>query len=102
MQEIDAAKKSDWHPADIVAALRKKGWSLRQLSIAHDYHPQTLRRALSHPYPNAEKLIAKALGLKPQAIWPARYAARAVRHVQHSKSSAAANQVRNTQAGRAA
>lgn len=67
----------DWHPADIVAALRKAGWSLRQLSVHHGYHPSALSQALRGPYPRAEQLIAEALGVPPETIWPARYAERA-------------------------
>ena len=63
----------DWHPADVVAKLRKAGWSLSRLSVAHDYHPRTLTVALHRPWPRGEKLIAAAIGLRPHAIWPTRY-----------------------------
>lgn len=64
----------DWHAADIVAALRKKGWSLQQLALFHGYASRTsLAKALAQPYPKAEQLIAEALGIKPQVIWPTRY-----------------------------
>jgi len=76
MTNLDIAKKpasQDWHPADIVAAVRKAGWSLRRLSIRHDYHPQSLQRALQTPWPRAELIIARAIGFRPQSIWPSRY-----------------------------
>lgn len=73
MRQIDTAKKGDWHPADIVAALRKSGWSLRRLSAAHEYHPTTLKHALAKPYPKAERIIAAAIGHAPGDIWPSRY-----------------------------
>lgn len=63
----------NWHPADIVAALRKKNWSLRQLSLAQGLHRGTLAKALRHPYPRAERLIASVLGVAPEHIWPERY-----------------------------
>ena len=63
----------DWHKADIVAALRKAGWSLRRLSVQHGYHPQSLKHALHRPWPLAERLIAEAIGVAPQVIWPTRY-----------------------------
>ncbi|MFO1418356.1 MAG: helix-turn-helix domain-containing protein [Methylotetracoccus sp.] len=63
----------DWHPADVVAALRKKGWSLRRLSVAQGYSPTLLKHANAHPYPWAERIIADAIGVKPQEIWPSRY-----------------------------
>lgn len=67
---------TDWHQADIIAAVKKAGWSLRALSIQHGYAPGTLRNALRAPYPNAEKLIAETIGCKPEEIWPSRYETR--------------------------
>lgn len=68
------ASQEDWHPADIHAALRKAGWSLRQLALHHGYASKSgLGNAIHKPYPKAERIIATALGLKPQQIWPSRY-----------------------------
>lgn len=67
----------DWHRADIVAALRKAGWSLRRLSRYHGYEAGSLGQALKRPWPRAERLIAEAIGVSPEAIWPTRYARRA-------------------------
>lgn len=66
----------DWHRADIVAALRKAGWSLRRLSRYHGYEAGSLGQALKRPWPRAERLIAEAIGVAPEAIWPTRYASR--------------------------
>ena len=63
----------DWHPADVVAELRKAGWSLSSLSIRHGYHPRSLCVALHRPWPRGEKFIAAAVGLRPHAMWPTRY-----------------------------
>lgn len=76
MSEIKKPKKgpsSDWHPADIVASLRKAGWSIRQLSKHSGLAPGTLRHAIHSPYPKGEHLIADAIGVKPWEIWPSRY-----------------------------
>lgn len=76
MSNLNSTKKAsleDWHPADIVAALRKRGWSLRKLSMHHGLSPWTLKQAVSNPYPNGERLIAEAIGVKPWEIWPSRY-----------------------------
>lgn len=76
MVNLDIPKRpapTDWHPADVVAAVRKAGISLRRLSIKRGYHAQSLQRALHKPWPRAERIIARALGLKPQQIWPSRY-----------------------------
>ena len=45
----------DWHPADIVAGLRKRGTSL------------------TRPWPKGELIIATALETQPWVIWPSRY-----------------------------
>lgn len=63
----------DWHPADIVAALRKAGWTLRKLDQANGYRPNAVQHALRQPYPKAERIIARAIGVEPHEIWPSRY-----------------------------
>jgi Ner family transcriptional regulator len=68
--------EADWHRADIVAALHKAGWSLRELSRQSGYGPGTLTQALSRPYPKGEAIIASALNMKAEDIWPTRYAKR--------------------------
>jgi Ner family transcriptional regulator len=76
MNSLNSTKKTnpqDWHPADIVAALRKAGWSLRKLSVHYGLGPGSLKNAIAVPYPNGERLIAAAIGVKPQEIWPSRY-----------------------------
>ena len=68
------ATPKNWHRADIVAALKKKGWSLRALSIEAGLSPNTLRSALTAPYLKGERIIAAAIGVEPEEIWPERYA----------------------------
>jgi Ner family transcriptional regulator len=66
----------DWHAADVIAAVRKAGWSLQQLAFAHGYKARTvLTNALRSRYPRAEKIIADTLEKKPGEIWPSRYQA---------------------------
>lgn len=62
-----------WHPADIVAALRKRGWSLRRLSVHHGYSPTVLAVALRRPWPQGEEIIAATIGMTPPELWPDRY-----------------------------
>lgn len=64
---------SDWHAADVIAALRKQGTSLRQLALMRGYAPRSLHKALSHPWKRAEEIIATALGVEPRTIWPSRF-----------------------------
>ncbi|ACT08101.1 putative transcriptional regulator, Nlp [Dickeya chrysanthemi Ech1591] len=66
-------RKSDWHPADIIAALRKKGTSLSAVSRQAGLCSATLSNALYRPWPKGEWLIAAALGVNPEEIWPSRY-----------------------------
>lgn len=63
----------DWHPADIVAAVRKRGLTLRKLSVARGLGPGALKNALSYPYIRAQAIIAEFIGVPPQEIWPSRY-----------------------------
>lgn len=66
-------EQSNWHPADIKAALDKVGWSLRQLSLHSGLSANAVGHALRRPYPRAELIIASAIGYKPNEIWPTRY-----------------------------
>ena len=66
-------ERVDWHPADVLAALKKRGLSLAGLSVANGYHPTAAGKALKQQWPAMERLLAEALGLVPQEIWPSRY-----------------------------
>ncbi|MFV5906027.1 helix-turn-helix domain-containing protein [Klebsiella oxytoca] len=63
----------DWHRIDIVAALHKRGLTMRGLSEKAGLRPDTLKNALDRSYPKGERIIAQALDTKPQNIWPSRY-----------------------------
>ncbi len=65
--------KKDWHPADIIAALKKKGTTLSALSRQSGYTPSTLANALARPWTKGEMIIANALGVEAKRIWPSRY-----------------------------
>ncbi len=65
--------EQNWHPADVLAALKKRGQSLAGLSVANGYHPTAAGKALKLPWPAMEQIVADALGLTPQTIWPTRY-----------------------------
>lgn len=90
MSVSKAPKKSaqaDWHRADVVAALHKKGWSLRALSRQSGLSDGTLKSALDRPYPKAEKIIAAAIGIEAREIWPNRYAKRDFTPVLSTRSA---------------
>ncbi len=80
------AKKTsqeDWHPADIKAALHKRGITLMSLAAAHGLtSSSTLSAALVRSYPVNEQRIADAIGVHPMTIWPTRYHADGSRKLQ--------------------
>ncbi|OCG28191.1 hypothetical protein A9G11_11840 [Gilliamella sp. wkB108] len=66
-------KSNDWHQADIIAALKKKGTSLSKLSRQSGLSSSTLSNALVRPWTKGEAIIASALNVEPSEIWPSRY-----------------------------
>lgn len=66
-------KLIDWHSADIIAALRKKGTSLAAESRRNGLSSSTQANALTRPWPKGELIIATALETHPWIIWPSRY-----------------------------
>ncbi|STY90302.1 helix-turn-helix domain-containing protein [Moraxella bovis] len=73
-QKICQPTSEDWHQADIVASLKKAGTNLSALSEQHGFSRSCLRNALYRRYPKAERIIAQAIGVTPEEIWPSRYA----------------------------
>ncbi len=68
------ASREDWHPADIVAALHKRGITLRALAKQHGLtSPATLSKAMTHSYPASEKRLADAVGIPVEEMFAARY-----------------------------
>lgn len=65
--------RQNWHHADIIAALKKRGTSLAALSRRAGLSSSTLANALYRPWPKGESIIAQALDVEPENIWPERY-----------------------------
>ena len=63
----------DWHSADIIAALKKRGTSMAALSRKAGLASSTLANTLNRHWPKGERLIAEALNVTPEQIWPSRY-----------------------------
>ncbi len=63
----------DWHPSEVVAALRKIGTSIAELSRESGLRHSTLSNALNRGWPKGEWIIAQRLNLHPSQIWPSRY-----------------------------
>ena len=77
MPKLDTPKKpatqQDWHPAYIVYQLRLKGLSLRRLSRLNGFAASSAEVVNRIAWPKMERLVAKAIGVAPQEIWPSRY-----------------------------
>lgn len=64
----------DWHKEDIKAAVRKSGTTMKGLSLRAGYRSvDACSQALHRPYPKVERIIAAAIGVPPETIWPSRY-----------------------------
>lgn len=63
----------DWHPADIIAGIRKQGTSLAAVSRGAGLASSTLANALTRHWPKGERIIAETLNKRPEEIWPSRY-----------------------------
>ncbi|QUY50978.1 helix-turn-helix domain-containing protein [Serratia plymuthica] len=79
--------KRDWHPADVIAALKKKGTTLAAVSREAGLASSTLGNALARHWPKGERLIAEALNLPPAEIWPSRYSEPAYKDEQGGHSA---------------
>lgn len=70
---MNGITKTDWHRADILAAVRKKKKSLAALSREHNLSSGTLINALQRHWPRGEEIISEAIGVAVEEIWPSRY-----------------------------
>jgi Predicted transcriptional regulator len=67
-------KGIDWDKDDIYYALRKRGLNLCELSRRAGLHERTLNNSLYRKWPKGDQIIADAVGLSVNDIWPSRYA----------------------------
>lgn len=68
--------QEDWHPADIVAALHKRGYTLRDIAREEGLNDSsTLSKAMVQSYPAGEQRLAKYAGVSVQDMFPTRYTA---------------------------
>ncbi|EFE9481241.1 helix-turn-helix domain-containing protein [Escherichia coli] len=63
----------DWPPEIIKARLHMSGLSLRSLSLKAGYSRDSLKSVLRTPCRPYQQIIADALGVSPEEIWPSRY-----------------------------
>ncbi|MEQ8864231.1 MAG: helix-turn-helix domain-containing protein [Thalassobaculum sp.] len=62
-----------WDAIRIKGELQRRGLSLAEVSRRHGYHPNSAARALRVAWPEMERIIADALDMKPETLWPDRY-----------------------------
>lgn len=63
----------DWHPEIIKAEIHKLGLSFRTLSLQAGYSKDSLKSVLRTPCKPYQQIVADALGVPPEVIWPSRY-----------------------------
>ncbi len=63
-----------WHPADIKAELEKRGLSLADLARQNGLAPSSLRNVFRARCPKYERIVADAIGVNAEELWPERYA----------------------------
>lgn len=67
------AGNSDWTPRKIVFEVHERGETLRSLSLAAGLAEDSVKNALYRKWPKGQRIIAEALGIAPEVIWPSRY-----------------------------
>jgi Ner family transcriptional regulator len=72
----------DWPSCRIAYELRLRGLTFRRLSKAAGYHPSTLEQTTRRHNLKWERIIADALGKRPEQIWPSRYKERRPRRAR--------------------
>lgn len=79
---------ANWSREKILASLRERGTTAAAIADDAGLSRFTLYKALTTPYPKAQSIIARALGLSPQQIWPQFYdETGARRHVIRRKAA---------------
>lgn len=66
---LDLRARREW----IKFALHCKGTSIEALARQHGVSRFTAATALGRPFPKWECIIAEALSLRPEQLWPERY-----------------------------
>lgn len=64
---------ADWHPEDIKAELHKRGLSLAELGRRNGYADGSFKSVLRTKSKPPQQIVACALGVPPETIWPSRY-----------------------------
>lgn len=78
---------TDWHPADIKAALAKKGYTFARIAREHGYCSNSPNSVLWVGWKPMERIVADIVGVQPEEIWPSRYGAAPPRFITRKKRS---------------
>jgi len=81
-------------PEDVSAALKERGLSYRELERRHGYAYSALCQVPHRPWPKGEQILAEALGMRAEDIWPSRYQRRARRAQELADIRAERNRLR--------
>lgn len=73
MMKQNEERGADWHPEIIKAEIHKRGLSFRSLSLQAGYSKDSLKSVLRTPCKTYQQVVADALGVEPETIWPSRY-----------------------------
>lgn len=94
MPSTKSAQVSDleegWHPADIKAAIHKRGMTLSKLAVDNGLTESCVRAALLRCQPAADAVISSFLGVPLHELWPDRWDAEGLR-VHHVRDETTAN-----------
>lgn len=64
----------DWSASYTEHRLKDAGWNFAKLARHHGYASRsTFLHAVARPWPKGERLLAEAIGVAPETIWPSRY-----------------------------
>ena len=61
------------HPADIVACVKKRGLTLKEVEMAHGLSKGALSIATKRPFPAAERALSQCTGKPLYELFPDRY-----------------------------
>lgn len=68
-------------PNDILALIKKRGWSLNQLALDAGVSKTLVSLSLRKPNPTGERIIIDFLQIGGHGLWPDRYAKNGTRIV---------------------
>ncbi|EEX3085223.1 helix-turn-helix domain-containing protein [Escherichia coli] len=73
LTDLFVRRGHDWSAMAIQTALKNKGIDLPSLEKAQGLKPGSMRNVFYRPCSKYEQVIARAVGVTPDVIWPSRY-----------------------------